>query len=78
MGNYAKATTSDVKKISIIREKVGEKIAVSPRRLGYLNLSKYSDYSMTWMAPSGHCISHALQTRQSSMFTATDFPSFIS
>jgi len=35
-------------------------------------------YSMILMALFGHCVSHALQIRHSSTFTATDLPSFIS
>jgi len=33
---------------------------------------------MTSMAPSGHCTSHALQTRHSSLFITTDFSSLTS
>lgn len=41
-------------------------------------LEKNLIYSITWIAPSGHCASHALQTKHSLTLLGTDLPFLIS
>ena len=75
IGSYLSSVKYRVKSFSKILNKEGNLSNIIERPK--LN-SRNFVYSITWIAPSGHWASHALQTRHSLTFVGEDLPSLIS